>query len=80
MTTTQRDYFMNHAFVTGATGLLGNNLVRALLDRNIQVTALVRSRDKAKQQFADLSVRLVEGDICRSGGTRNRSDDVRPPW
>lgn len=56
---------MNHAFVTGATGLLGNNLVRALLDKNIHVTALVRSHDKAQRQFADLPVRLIEGDICR---------------
>ena len=37
---------MTHAFVTGATGLLGNNLVRALLKENIQVTALVRSEEK----------------------------------
>ncbi len=34
---------MEYAFVTGATGLLGNNVVRALLKRNIKVKALVRS-------------------------------------
>lgn len=56
---------MNHAFVTGATGLLGNNLVRALLAKKIKVTALVRSAEKAKKQFADLPVTYVEGDLCR---------------
>lgn len=40
---------IRHAFVTGATGLLGNNLVRALLKENIQVTALVRSEEKARK-------------------------------
>ena len=54
---------MEYAFVTGATGLLGNNLVRALLKRNIKVKALVRSIDKAKSQFGDLPVEFVEGDM-----------------
>ncbi|MFV9064800.1 SDR family oxidoreductase [Serratia fonticola] len=55
---------MNHAFVTGATGLLGNNLVRALLERGIKVTALVRSAEKGRKQFADLPVSFIEGDLC----------------
>ncbi|MBX3493892.1 MAG: SDR family oxidoreductase, partial [Parvibaculum sp.] len=51
-------------FVTGATGLLGNNLVRHLHRRGIGVTALVRSPEKAKQQFAGLSgLRIVTGDM-----------------
>ena len=54
---------IRHAFVTGATGLLGNNLVRALLKENIQVTALVRSEEKARKQFADLPIQIVKGDI-----------------
>ncbi len=37
---------MEYAFVTGATGLLGNNVVHALLKRNIKVKALVRSIEK----------------------------------
>ncbi|SFW16734.1 MULTISPECIES: SDR family oxidoreductase [Pseudomonas] len=54
---------MEYAFVTGATGLLGNNVVRALLKRNIKVKALVRSAEKAKKQFANLPVEWVEGDM-----------------
>jgi nucleoside-diphosphate-sugar epimerase len=51
------------AFVTGATGLLGNNLVRALVAQGVTVRALVRSRSKAEKQFPSLSLELVEGDI-----------------
>lgn len=51
------------AFVTGATGLLGNNLVRELLLHGFRVRALVRSPDKAKQQFADLPIDIVTGDM-----------------
>ena len=54
---------MEYAFVTGATGLLGNNLVHALLKRNIKVKALVRSVEKAKKQFGNLPVEFVEGDM-----------------
>ena len=51
------------AFVTGATGLLGNNLVRTLVAKGVTVRALVRSRSKAEKQFSTLSIELVEGDI-----------------
>lgn len=50
-------------FVTGATGLLGNNLVRSLLENNVKVRVLVRSLEKAKKQFNDLPVEIVEGDM-----------------
>ena len=52
-----------NAFVTGATGLLGNNLVRALVERGHHVKALVRSRAKAGEQFSGLDVQVVEGDM-----------------
>ncbi|CAI8940822.1 SDR family oxidoreductase [Pseudomonas donghuensis] len=56
---------MRSAFVTGATGLLGNNLVRELVARGYAVKALVRSRAKGQLQFADLpSVELVVGDMA----------------
>ena len=51
------------AFVTGATGLLGNNLVRELITEGWRVRALVRSPDKAKQQFAGLELEAVTGDM-----------------
>jgi dihydroflavonol-4-reductase len=54
---------MEYAFVTGATGLLGNNVVHALLKRKIKVKALVRSVEKAKKQFGNLPVEFVEGDM-----------------
>ena len=54
-----------NVFVTGATGLLGNNLVRELLARGYTVKALVRSRAKGEQQFKDLAnVQLVVGDMA----------------
>ncbi|WP_372438177.1 SDR family oxidoreductase [Pseudomonas chlororaphis subsp. aureofaciens] len=55
---------MRRAFVTGATGLLGNNLVRELVARGCAVKALVRSRAKGEQQFKNLpGVELVVGDM-----------------
>jgi nucleoside-diphosphate-sugar epimerase len=51
------------AFVTGATGLLGNNLVRLLVSRGVRVRALARSREKAAKQFGDLPVEVVVGDM-----------------
>ncbi|MGC5702617.1 SDR family oxidoreductase [Pseudomonas sp. NFXW11] len=54
---------MKCAFVTGATGLLGNNTVHALVRRNIKVKALVRSIDKARKQFADMPVEYIQGDL-----------------
>lgn len=51
------------AFVTGATGLLGNNLVKLLLQKGVHVKALVRSAQKAQQQFKGFNVELVVGDM-----------------
>ena len=54
------------AFVTGATGLLGSNLVAALRTAGYRVRALARSREKARAQLggpgADLDV--VQGDMA----------------
>lgn len=61
----QKSNQLKSAFVTGATGLLGNNLVRELIGRGFSVKALVRSLDKGQQQFAGLmGVELVLGDMA----------------
>ncbi len=52
-----------NAFVTGSTGLLGNNLMRLLIEQNHEVKALVRSREKAAKIFGDLPIEYVVGDM-----------------
>lgn len=64
------------AFVTGATGLLGNNLVRELLADGWRVRALVRSPEKARRQFADLDVEIVTGDMLDVPGFAASLRDV----
>jgi len=49
-------------FVTGGTGLLGNNIVQELLTKQHQVTALVRSIDKGMRILGS-QVELVEGNL-----------------
>jgi dihydroflavonol-4-reductase len=51
------------AFVTGATGLLGSNLVHALLEHGHEVRGLVRSPEKAQRVFGDGKVDLVTGNV-----------------
>ena len=54
-------------FVTGATGLLGNNLVRQLIDKGYHVKALVRLRQKANKQFAPHDeLEIIEGDMTNA--------------
>src|ERR1700682_4821228 len=45
-------------FVTGATGLLGSNLVRALRAEGHSARALVRSKEKAERQLGDTGAEL----------------------
>jgi dihydroflavonol-4-reductase len=47
--------------VTGATGLLGSNVVRALEERGARVRAVVRDLDRAARLLPGVS--LVEGDL-----------------
>lgn len=51
------------AFVTGGTGLLGNNLVRQLVQAGHEVTVLARSTEKARALFGNLPVTVVQGDM-----------------
>jgi nucleoside-diphosphate-sugar epimerase len=59
---------MKTVFVTGATGLLGSNLVRLLAARGVRVRALVRSATRAQRLLAGVPVELVEGDLSRIEG------------
>ncbi|MFZ5601357.1 MAG: SDR family oxidoreductase [Pseudomonadota bacterium] len=69
-------YEFKSAFVTGSTGLLGNNLVRLLLDKGIRVKALARSAEKARTQFAGLRVEIVVGDMNNVDAFREHLKDV----
>lgn len=50
-------------FVTGGTGLLGNNLIRALRERGHGVRALVRSKAKAEALLKGTGADIVVGDM-----------------
>ena len=51
------------AFVTGGTGLLGNNLVRALRASGHAARALVRSETKGRELLGDTGAEVVRGDM-----------------
>jgi dihydroflavonol-4-reductase len=51
-------------FVTGATGLLGNNLVRGLRAEGHTVRALVRSQEKGRRLLGDTGAELIVGDMA----------------
>lgn len=51
------------AFVTGATGFVGNNLCHALVEAGWEVRGLARTRDKAEHILGDLPVEVVVGDM-----------------
>ena len=51
------------AFVTGGTGMLGNNLVRELVGQGHEVRVLVRSEEKAERLLEGLGVEFVRGDM-----------------
>jgi dihydroflavonol-4-reductase len=52
--------------VTGATGLIGNAILRKLIERGADVRALVRDEARAKE-LLPASVELVKGDVTDPG-------------
>lgn len=68
MTNHSKPFQLSSVFVTGATGLLGNNLVRLLVSHGIRVKALARSREKAETQFSGLPVEIIQGDMRNVAG------------
>ncbi len=48
--------------ITGATGFIGQHLVRALLEKNYNVRIFVRNEEKARKMFGD-KVELVVGNL-----------------
>lgn len=62
--------------VTGATGTVGSEVVRALVDRSERVRALVRDPEKAARMFAD-EVELARGDLADAESLAEAMDDVQ---
>lgn len=57
--------------LTGATGLLGNNVLRMLLDHGHQVAGLVRKKTSGKS-LAGLSFERIEADLANPDEIENR--------
>lgn len=62
--------------ITGGTGLVGNNLVRLLLQRGLRVRTLVRG-NAAGRALEGLPVETVVGDVTDAGAVRRAVDGAR---
>lgn len=54
---------MNHIFVTGATGRVGTNLVKALLERGYRVRSGVMREDPKREKLQGLDTEVVAADL-----------------
>ncbi len=60
--------------VTGATGLVGNNVVRMLLDRGDTVRVL--ARNPQDRSLEGLPLDVVQGDVCDAASVREAARGV----
>ena len=65
----------NSYLVTGATGLLGNNVVRQLLEHGHRVAVLVRP-NSSRQAIKGLNVRFEVGDVTDADSIMRASSNV----
>lgn len=66
---------MTHVLVTGANGALGSAVVRRALARGYEVTAFVLE-GTSLDSLDDLSVDVIEGDICDAPSVAGAFDNV----
>ena len=58
--------------VTGANGFLGNNIVRKLVERNVEVRCLVLPNDNVKA-LEGLNCKIYKGDVTKKNTYTRRS-------
>jgi len=69
------------AFVTGANGFIGANLVRLLISKNFKVYALVRKNSNfAKINDIKKKIKIYEGDICDQKLLRKIVKKINPDY
>ena len=61
------------AFITGATGLLGGNLAKYLLELNFEVYALRRT-EKSSLHLSALNIQWINGDLNQLSEARNATE------
>ncbi|KAG2173426.1 hypothetical protein INT44_008778 [Umbelopsis vinacea] len=63
---------MSKVYIIGATGRIGSSVVKELLEKNVQVTALVRDPSKAERLFGQSSnLTIVKGDYADLDGYKS---------